>query len=167
MAIAGVRAHRPRSWPDIERAMNRAWDLRSWPCAARLAPRRMWKHFVARKVLAYVRAKVAACVLLLAASVAFSGFALSSRAALAQEKIAVAKGVSGPEAATDQARLAEFGLGLTAIEQCDDVALLWRVVRELVLPHRISVSIQRRILRRVWVLDPDIANGSRHDSEAN
>jgi hypothetical protein len=56
---------------------------------------------------------------------------------------------------------------MTAIEQCEDVALLWRAVRALVLPQRISVSIQQRILRRVWVLDPDIAKGSLYESEFN
>ncbi len=45
--------------------------------------------------------------------------------------------------------------------------LALRAVRALVLPQRISVSIQQRILRRVWVLDPDIAKGSLYESEFN
>ena len=161
--------HRPRLRRDIERAANVARHLRPSHCAELAAPglRRIRKHGVARKVLGSGRAIAAASVLLLTAAGTFSGFVLSSVGALAQEKIAVATGPSGSDAATDQARLAEFRLGLTAIEQCEDVALLWRAVRELVLPQRISVSIQQRILRRVWAIDPDIANGSRNDSDFN
>jgi hypothetical protein len=120
---------------------------------------------VARRGFASGRVKAAACALLIAAPVTLAGFALPSRAVFAQEKIAVATRVSTPGAATDQARLAALGTGEAAIEQCDDVELLWRAVRELVLPQRVSERMQQRILRRIWVLDPDIAKGSLLESE--
>jgi hypothetical protein len=100
-----------------------------------------------------------------AGPVALGGVALPSTGAFAQEKIAVATRALGTDAATDQARLAELGISMTAIEQCEDAELLWRAVRELVLPQRVSEPIQQRILRRVWVLDPDIAKGSLLESE--
>jgi hypothetical protein len=67
----------------------------------------------------------------------------------------------------DRALLAALGLDLATIEQTDDAALLWRAVRELVLPGRVSETTQERILRRVWLADPQIHNGSRLDSPAN
>lgn len=60
----------------------------------------------------------------------------------------------------DRAALATLGLDLSAIEDCRDVALLWRAVRELVLPGRVSEVTQRRILRRVFAFDPEISQGS-------
>lgn len=66
----------------------------------------------------------------------------------------------------DRAVLAQLGLDLAAIEQTTDVPLLWRAVRELVLPGRVSSETQHRILRRVWIADSDIANGSYVESES-
>ena len=64
----------------------------------------------------------------------------------------------------DRARLAAFGLDLATLEQIQDAALLWRAVRALVLPGKLSAATQQRILRRVWLVDPDIARGSFVDS---
>ena len=60
----------------------------------------------------------------------------------------------------DQVLLATIGLDLAVIEQADDHALLWRAVRELVLPGRVSEPTQQRILRRAWLADPSIRDGS-------
>jgi len=154
---------------DVERAMNRVRDLRSKHCGELLAAafRCLCQSVVALRNFTSSRAKSAVCALMFAGSVALGGIALSSGAAIAQEKIAVAVEPLVTDAATDQARLAELGLSVTMIEQCEDAGLLWRAVRELVLPQRVSESIQQRILRRVWVLDPDIAKGSLLDSETN
>lgn len=67
----------------------------------------------------------------------------------------------------DSALLHEFGLDLATLDRSTDTGRLWRAVRELVLPGRVSEATQRRILRRVWLVDPDIAEGSRVDSEAH
>jgi len=68
---------------------------------------------------------------------------------------------------TDAARLAFLGLDFAAIEQADDAGLLWRAVRELVLPGKVSEATQRRILRRAWLADPDTRHGSYLDSPAH
>ncbi|HEY7610931.1 MAG TPA: hypothetical protein VIF14_17010 [Alphaproteobacteria bacterium] len=156
-----------RRWCDVERAMNRAPDLRAKRRAELLAAgfRCLWQRVVARRNFTPSHAKAAACALMFAGPVALGGVALPSTGAFAQEKIAVATRALGTDAATDQARLAELGISMTAIEQCEDAELLWRAVRELVLPQRVSEPIQQRILRRVWVLDPDIAKGSLLESE--
>src|SRR5687768_3948722 len=60
----------------------------------------------------------------------------------------------------DAALLAALGLDLAAIEQIDDSALLWRAVRALVLPGKVSEATQQRILRRAWLADPEIRHGS-------
>ncbi len=60
----------------------------------------------------------------------------------------------------DSAALAKLGLDLSKIETCEDVEQLWSAVRELVLPGRVTPATQQRILRRVWVIDPDIRSGS-------
>jgi len=67
----------------------------------------------------------------------------------------------------DHTKLAELGLDPATLDRANDVALLWRAVRELVLPGRVSDDIQRRVLRRLWQVDPDIANGSYIESETN
>lgn len=156
-----------RRWQDLEGAMSRARDLRSRHCAALFAAgvRYLWRSVVARRTSASARTKAAVCALMLAGPVALAESALPSRAAFAQEKFTVATRASGTDSATDQARLAELGISAGTIEQCEDVALLWRAVRELVLPQRVSEPVQQRLLRRVWLVDPDIANGSRVDSE--
>jgi hypothetical protein len=69
--------------------------------------------------------------------------------------------------ARDRAALAAIGLDLARIEQTDDAALLWRAVRELVLPGRVSEATQQRILRRVWLADPSLRDASRIDSTVN
>jgi len=68
---------------------------------------------------------------------------------------------------SDVAALAALGLDAASIETSDNLERLWRAVRELVLPGRVSEETQRRILRRVWMIDPDIANGSRVASDTN
>lgn len=159
---------RPRSWRDLERAMSHARDLRSRHCAALFAAgfRYLWKAVVVRRAFESARAKSVVCALMLASPVALAGFALPSRAAFAQEKIAVATRATGTDQAADQARLAELGISAGAVEQCEDAELLWRAVRELVLTQRVSEPMQQRILRRVWMLDPEILNGSRVDSDS-
>src|SRR5688572_19725890 len=107
---------RVRSWRGLKRAMNHTRDLRSKHCAALLAAgfRRLWRAVVARRAFASARTKAAVSALMLVGPIALAGFALPSRAAFAQEKIAVATRASGPDAATDQARLAELGISVTA-----------------------------------------------------
>jgi hypothetical protein len=58
-------------------------------------------------------------------------------------------------------------LDLAAIEQADDLALLWRAVRALALPGKVSEATQQQLLRRVWAIDPDIRHGSRIDFPAH
>ena len=67
----------------------------------------------------------------------------------------------------DAAALAALGLDLAALEQADDATLLWRAVRELVLPGKVSEPTQQRILRRVWLADPETRHSSFVDSPAN
>lgn len=101
---------------------------------------------------------------ILAAGLAAAAVAAIPSSGFAQE--ARPMPTRGPAATTDadRAALAALGLDLAAIENCSDVALLWRAVRELVLPGRVSEVTQRRILRRVWSLDPEISQGSYVDS---
>lgn len=106
-----------------------------------------------------------ACPLLMAGIAALGGAIVPPRAAVAQEKLAVATRNSGPDATSDAARLAALGLPAAAIEQCEDAELLWRAVRELVLTQRVSEAAQQRILRRVWIVDPEIAHGSPLESD--
>lgn len=68
---------------------------------------------------------------------------------------------------SDVAALAAFGLDPASIDTSDNLERLWSVVRELVLPGRVSEETQRRILRRIWTIDPEIANGSRVASDTN
>jgi len=71
-------------------------------------------------------------------------------------------------APNDDARLlAAYGLDLATIEQAEDPALIWRAIRELVLPGKLSEGTQRRLLRRAWIADPDIRQGSYADSPTN
>jgi len=84
-----------------------------------------------------------------------------------QEATPVKRSGERTTAPDDGALLQEFGLDLATLDQATDTARLWRAVRELVLPGRVSEQTQRRILRRVWLVDPDIAEGSRFDSEAH
>jgi hypothetical protein len=68
---------------------------------------------------------------------------------------------------TDGALLARYGLDPGTIERCEDVEALWRAVRELVLTQRLSEPMQQRILRRVWIADPETREGSFVDSASN
>ncbi len=67
----------------------------------------------------------------------------------------------------DGALLAQLGLDAGTIETCTDVAALWRAVRELALPGRISEPMQQRILRRIWHADPEIRDASVAHSTTN
>ena len=67
----------------------------------------------------------------------------------------------------DAALVAALGLDLATIEHAENAALLWRAVRELVLPGKVSEATQQRILRRVWVADPAVRQGSYVESPAN
>ena len=69
--------------------------------------------------------------------------------------------------AADGVLLAQLGLDAGAIETCTDVAALWRAVRELALPGRISEPMQQRILRRVWLADLEIRDASVDHSTTN
>jgi hypothetical protein len=84
-----------------------------------------------------------------------------------QDKATMTADAEGAAPSLDAALLAGLGLDLAAVEQADDVALLWRAVRALALPGRVSEATQQRLLRRVWAIDPDIRHGSRIDSPAN
>ena len=101
---------------------------------------------------------------MLVAGIAAATVAAMPNPGFAQEARPMA--TRGPGATTDADRvaLAAIGIDLAAIEDCRDVALLWRAVRELVLPGRVSEATQRRILRRVWSVDPEISQGSYVDS---
>jgi hypothetical protein len=85
----------------------------------------------------------------------------------AQEALKMTAAEPRSERPADSVMLAKFGLDLSAIDACEDVELLWRVVRELVLPGRVSEATQHRILRRVWAIDPDIRSGSVVQSTVN
>ena len=93
--------------------------------------------------------------------------ALAVGPARAEEPTRVTADADVPSAERDRALLAEIGLDMARIEQSDDVALLWRAVRELVLPGRVSEATRQRILRRVWLADPAIRDASRIDSAVN
>jgi hypothetical protein len=99
-----------------------------------------------------------------AAATLFFGAVALSTVAIAFQSPARAQETTAhmerPMAETDDAALAAFGLEATAIKTSDDPERLWRAVRELVLTGRVSDEMQRRLLRRVWTIDPDIANGS-------
>lgn len=84
-----------------------------------------------------------------------------------QEATPVKRSGERTTAPDDGALLREFGLDLATLDEATDTGRLWRALRELVLPGRVSEQTQRRILRRVWLVDPDIAGGSRFDSEAH
>ena len=86
--------------------------------------------------------------------------------ASAQELTRTTSAADAGAPSPDAARLAALGLDLATIEQAEDAALLWRAVRELVLPGKVSEATQRRILRRAWLADPDTRHGSYIDSPA-
>jgi hypothetical protein len=69
--------------------------------------------------------------------------------------------------AADRSLIAGYGLDIATIESALGLDVLWRVVRELVLPGRVSEETQRRVLRRVWALDADVAKTSGFASQNN
>jgi hypothetical protein len=104
---------------------------------------------------------------LAAALAAALGAASPISRAGAQELTRTTAAADAGAPSADAAPLAALGLDLATIEQVDDAALLWRAVRELVLPGKVSVATQRRLLRRAWVADPDTRHGSYLDSPAH
>jgi hypothetical protein len=120
-------------------------------------------HAAARRPALRPRARAALALGLAAAAPA----AVLPHTSLAQQELPMmTRGEKQAEDA-DRAALAALGIDLAVIESASDPALLWRAVRELVLPGRVSEATQRRILRRVWVVDQDIATGSYVDSQSN
>jgi hypothetical protein len=101
---------------------------------------------------------------LAAAVVAALGAAPVGPPASAQELTRTAAGADTRLQSRDAALLAALGLDLATVEQTADSALLWRAVRALVLPSKVSEATQQRILRRAWLADPDIRHGSYLDS---
>jgi Asp/Glu/hydantoin racemase len=107
---------------------------------------------------------IATCCTAVALAVALCASIVPARA---QQRTTFTADAESPALSRDRARLAALGLDLSTLEQVTDAALLWRAVRELVLPGRVSVETQQRILRRVWLVDADIRQGSRLDSPTN
>jgi hypothetical protein len=143
---------RARRWRDIERAMDHARNLRAQMCAdlaagALRALRRALKLPKLGLPLSLGRAAVLLGLLAL-------GLALMSGPVPAQDARQIR--LDGGAGESDKARLAALGLDADAIESATDVATLWRAVRELVLPGRVSETLQQRILRRVWMADEAI-----------
>ena len=81
-----------------------------------------------------------------------------------QERTSHTADSEAPALGRDRALLAALGLDLATLEQVEDAALLWRAVRELVLPGKVSEETQRRILRRVWLVDAEIRRSSHLES---
>lgn len=151
-------------WSEIERHIERARALRAEVRRRFVADavRGAWRR-IDDKLRRLVR-RPAHAALLFALGVAAAALPQSGNA---QE---IAKMTADSETngqARDLALLAALGLELAAIEQATDAELLWRAVRELVLPARVSEATQRRILRRVWLADPAICDGSAADSATN
>lgn len=61
-----------------------------------------------------------------------------------------------PAAGTDDDVLAAFGLSTQSIDQTNDTESLWRVVRDVVLPERVSAATGQAILRRLWQVDANL-----------
>lgn len=153
----------PRPWAVIERHMEHARDLRSQHCAALFTAalrrvRRAFDQLRATPRAALPRILAVCCVVPLAAG------AVMDRAAAQEAKQAR---LEAPRGDGDRERLAALGLAPDTIEQETNVEVLWRAVRELVLPGRVSEAMQQRILRRVWTADPAINGGSFVDSAVN
>jgi hypothetical protein len=106
-----------------------------------------------------IAACCAAAALALALCVSAAGAPASGQA-----RTTLTADAEAPALGRDHARLAALGLDLATLERGHDAALLWRAVRELVLSGKVSEATQQRILRRVWLVDPDIARGSQVDS---
>jgi len=107
---------------------------------------------------------IAACCAAAALAVALS---VSVAPARGQERTSLTAAREAPSLGRDRALLAALGLDLATLEQAEDATLLWRAVRELVLPGKVSEETQQRILRRVWLVDAEIRQGSYLDSPHN
>lgn len=107
---------------------------------------------------------IAACCTAVALAAALC---VSVAPARAQQKTTLTADAEFPALSRDRARLAALGLDLATLEQATDAALLWRAVRELVLPGKVSVETQQRILRRIWLVDADIRRSSDLASPTN
>lgn len=59
--------------------------------------------------------------------------------------------------AADDAALAPYGVSTQTVEDSTDEALLWRIVREVVLPGRVSAATEHAILLRLWQVDRSLA----------
>jgi hypothetical protein len=109
---------------------------------------------------------IAACCAAAAMAVALC-LSAAGAPARAQERTSLSADAETPALGRDRALLAALGLDLATLEHAEDAALLWRAVRELVLPGKVSEATQQRILRRVWLVDPDIRRGSRVASQTH
>jgi hypothetical protein len=87
--------------------------------------------------------------------------------AAGQETTRIAADADRGTPSAGAAQLRALGIDLATIEQMDDAALLWRAVRELVLPGKVSIGTQQRLLRQAWRADPEIRHGSVIDSPAH
>lgn len=158
-APSGCQARR---WSDIERSQQYARDLRSKRCAGYLA--RAFRRL--RRSPAQISALPAA----LARTGAF-GLALLLAPIAMTDRVSAQEAnearLAQPGGDLDHERLAALGIASATIDEERNVEALWRAVRELVLPGRLTVPMQQRILRRVWLADPDIRDRPVEDSATN
>lgn len=167
-------AQRPgvRRWCEIERYMESARNERSANCAAALSAvfgkvrlAFMLTALAAGKLAFGRRPRKAVTAIFVAASAAIATVAIGfPTPADAQEWAA---NTERRMIDNDTAVLTAFGLNPASIEKTNDLERLWRAVRELVLLGRVSEETQRRILRRVWVIDPEIENDSSLASDTH
>ena len=160
---SGISPPAVRHWRDVERAMERSRDSRAgFLRACVLGAFRRLRRGAHDELgsAAPGRPLTAARALLLTAFAAATGLVLTAGVGRAQEVRNIAALADGRVSDVDRALLAGLGLEPGAIESCEDVALLWRAVRELVLTQRVSEPMQQRILRRVWIADPAIRDSS-------
>jgi hypothetical protein len=159
-----------RRWNNIERCMERARDEHSLVCAALLAAAfgRLRRGLYGRRnSAAPSRTQTAVYPLLLLAFASVTSFVLPVTAGFAQEVRDMAARPDSRANGMDHALLAGLGLDSATIDSCQDAELLWRAVRELVLPGKLTERTQQRILRKIWAVDPDIADGSWLASDTN
>ena len=103
------------------------------------------------------RSGIAEATMVLAAIAIIGSGAMSPIEVQAQE---TASRMDPPLNHDDGSVLAELGLNIANLEATDNLELLWRAVREVVLPGKVTEATQRRILRRVWAIDPDVAKSA-------
>jgi hypothetical protein len=161
--INRARCSQQRPWADIERNMERARDLRAATCAALAggAFRRLLRA-LGRPHLGAAPAMRSAAALGCAIAI---GVAVMPDTAAAQD--AREARLERPAVDGDRAMLGALGIDAAAIEQCENVPALWRAVRELVLPGRLSEAMQQRVLRRVWLADHEISDAAASGSDTN